>query len=631
MNNQYVIDDIQVALATRQYQTITMWNRLEGRPRTHHFDRALKAEVRDALWMLTKQWQMGEFKGDDAGSPVFAKIHLGTTKLNKYQANGHEVQLLEENVPLETKVEQRPIPFQLGEQKIALDIRLLMGRQWIKMVSEVGDFAQEYIKQYPIDYPDPDEKKNAQICAHSEVWQQFAAVAGRSMDGAALYFYLKIHGLPPRHAYDGIEGIDTEEKKTAIDEIADLFIQWFENLFFQPQQPENNAWQPPYLEYQFACSAPEANAEKVLVVEEYYHGHLDWYNLDVDRKRSSLGDITGVTPPDQRQPLSQSFIPAPIDFEGMPNTRWWSFEDRKTNFGDVQPGTTDLAKLLLMEFGLVYANDWFLIPFTLPTGSISRIKGMAVTNVFGERFWIEAAGGGADDNWQRWSMFTLNVKNGTEQPADTSLLLLPTVPKIQESDPLEAVTLIRDEMANMVWGIETTVPLATGRSKSGHEAAIETRNFYQRLIEKGIADGTITVPSFEYKANIRYQVMNTVPENWIPFIPVHKDGDNREIQLQRAAMPRIFKGGPPPTESERVRPRTAFLQEGLDKIPRKAYYLHEEEVPRAGIRVSQSFQRTRWHDGRVFVWLGVRKQIGRGEGSSGLIFDQIVPVEPSRT
>ena len=30
------------------------------------------AEVRDALWMLTRQWQMGEFEGDDAGSPIEA-------------------------------------------------------------------------------------------------------------------------------------------------------------------------------------------------------------------------------------------------------------------------------------------------------------------------------------------------------------------------------------------------------------------------------------------------------------------------------------------------------------------------------------------------------------------------------
>ena len=35
---------------------------------------------------------------------------------------------------------------------------------------------------------------------------------------------------------------------------------------------------------------------------------------------------------------------------------------RRTNFGDVKPDTTDLAKLLLIEFGLVYANDWFLDP-----------------------------------------------------------------------------------------------------------------------------------------------------------------------------------------------------------------------------------------------------------------------------
>ena len=54
----------------RYSPTITHWNRLEGRPRTEDFDRALRAEVRDALWMLSKQWQMGEFKGDDAGSTI---------------------------------------------------------------------------------------------------------------------------------------------------------------------------------------------------------------------------------------------------------------------------------------------------------------------------------------------------------------------------------------------------------------------------------------------------------------------------------------------------------------------------------------------------------------------------------
>jgi hypothetical protein len=41
--------------------------------------------------------------------------------------------------------------------------------------------------------------------------------------------------------------------------------------------------------------------------------------------------------------------------------------------------------------------------------------------------------------------------------------------------------------------------------------------------------------------------------------------------------------------------------------------------------VSIGFQRTRWRDGRVSVWLAARRETGRGEDSSGLAFDQIVP------
>jgi hypothetical protein len=125
-------------------------------------------------------------------------------------------------------------------------------------------------------------------------------------------------------------------------------------------------------------------------------------------------------------------------------------------------------------------------------------------------------------------------------------------------------------------------------------------------------------------ATIRYQVMSSVPENWIPFVPVHVAGDNREIQLQRAAMPRVLEGDVDPPR--KVRPRTALLRTGLDGEVATAYFLHEEEVPRAGAQVSQSYQRTRWRGGRALVWLGARKQVGRGEGSSGVAFDRIVDV-----
>src|SRR5499427_7211599 len=118
------IGPIKAAIDGRQFPSVTIWNRLEARPRTIAFDRALRAEVRDALWMLTKQWQMGEFRGSDAGSPVFAKLKVDTTRLTKYRPDAQPPQLLEDVTPLEAKVERRPIPLVLGDRPIAFDLRL---------------------------------------------------------------------------------------------------------------------------------------------------------------------------------------------------------------------------------------------------------------------------------------------------------------------------------------------------------------------------------------------------------------------------------------------------------------------------------------------------------------------------
>ncbi len=622
INNQYIVaENIQATLQQRLLPAITVWNRLEARPRTDNFNRALKAEVRDALWMMTKQWQMGEFRGDDAGSPIFAKIHVDTTRLTKYVADSKDVQPFDETVPLEAKVEQRHIPFHSGNQIISLDLRLQMGRHWLKMIRGVGSYKADYISTYPFEDPDPSDKDNALICAHRESWAHFSAVAGRAMDGYKLYEYLVESA--GNKASDGITMPVADQ--TVIDEKGAKFVAWFNALYLQPLNPENNAWMPQHLEYQFACSAPKGDNDKVMVADEYYHGHLDWFNLDIDTRNTDLGTIPDP-PEDIEDKIVESFIPVPLSFEGMPNTRWWTFEDSRTNFGDINPDTTDLNKLLLMEFGLIYANDWFLFPVTMPAGSIANVRGMSVTNTFGERYWIKAAGSGPDDDWQRWSMFTLSKKGVDDQKADNSVLLLPSTGQILEGKPLEEIRMIRDEVANMVWAVEKLVPLAHGRSKPGAEAALELYRQYQKIFDQNVEEGSIMPDDPpEYKANIRYEVMNSVPENWIPFIPVHKDSDNREIQLQRASIPRVLKNQDPGA-FEKVRPRTNLIREGLDKDTPEAYFIHEEEVPRAGAVLTQSFQRSRWYNGKVVNWLGVRKSTGRGEGSSGLDFDRIVPV-----
>ncbi len=623
MNEKIAIDDLQPVLSKKRLlPTILMWNRLECRPRTKDFDRALQAEVRDALWMLTKQWQMGEFKADDAGSPVTAKMHMATTRLTKYRPDSHAVQAFNDDVPLEAQVEQRPIPLFSGEQEIALDIRLLMGRHWLKLLNKegLGHLRREFIREYGIVSPDPDSRNDALVCAHKHAWQKFVAVAGRGMDGAKLYLYLKERAS--HRAYDNITATAIEKATLAVLELP--FKNWFEQLFYQPTDPDNDAWLPERLEYQFACSAPIKETEKILKAEEYYHGHLDWYNFSIDQSRQTLGPVEGQNPHDVQNMITRSFMPNPVRFDGMPHTRWWRFEDGKTNFGDIKPDTTDLIKLMLIEFGLVYANDWFLLPVTLPTGSLCDIKGLVVSNVFGERFWIEPAAKGRDEDPQRWTMYSLNVAGHADVPADLSILVAPVVPKIFEGKPLEEVYLVRDEVANMVWGVETQIALPSGETTPGREAALQMQRHYQRIV-KIENSGAIPPPAIEPVAAIRYQLMNSVPENWIPFVPVHKDNDRREIQLQRASMPRIIEGDTKPVE--KIKPRTALMREGLSATPALPYFIHEEEVPRIGARVCQSFQRTRWYGGKVVTWLGVRKQTGRGEGASGLAYDQIVPTK----
>ena len=600
--------------------TITVWNRIEGRPRAEDYSRALKAEVRDPLWLLSKQYQTGEFQGEDAGSALLAKVHIKTTMLTKYQAGDETSVYQDDSIPLEARVEQQPIAFTVAGQEIALELRLQMGRHWLRLLRKNGLNAlrPDYLSSYGISKPNPELTSDAQVCADLEVWQHFAMAARDGMDGYKLYIHLKT--TPAASDFPSL----TDPEKDTLNDQGERFIAWYEKLYTQPVSPEQNpSWKSRYLEYQFACSAPKEGSEQVFQADEYYHGHLDWYNLDIDDQRTQLPPMDG-TPSEEE--VSDSFIlpfiPSAATFPGMPHSRWWQFEDWKTDLGKMQPDTTDINQLMVLDFGLNYANDWLLLPFTLPTGSIANVEGLMVTNSFGEKTWITAAGEGDDEEWNRWSMFHLNTRGDLEVPQDLSLVLLPAATKVQESLPLEEVYLLRDEVANMVWGVEAQVPLPAGKSKRGKEVAIQYRNKLESLINKVPPTALV-----ENEAKIRYQIVNKVPEHWIPFVPVHIGSQNRAIQLQRAAMPRLFDGDPDPPK--KVEPRTTLLREGLDKdttdLTEKQYFVHEEEVPRSGARLFRSFQRTRWYNGKTIVWVGHRKSTGRGEGHSGLAFDQIIP------
>jgi hypothetical protein len=605
MANRAKIPNLREALARREFPTVTTWNRIEGRPRSVTFDRALAAEVRDALWMLTRQWQVGEFQGEDGGSPVLAQYHLRTTRATRYRPREEAPEEVTGTAPLEAVVERRRVPFQAGADPLALDLRLAMGRRWLRMVP-VGLRAR-FVDRYEIAAPDPGDVADTTLVAHAEVWSMVRAVAGRTMDGYALYQHIVDGGA----AGDGMPDL-TDQERAAIDEAAPRFVAWFDDLISQPAGA--GAWDPARLEHRFALGLPAEQGERVVVAEEYPGGHLDWYSFSHDPDDLGLG----ATDPAVRADVTRTVFPGVARFSGMPHPRWWALEDGRTNFAAVTPDTTDLIRLLFLEFALVYSNDWMLLPCDLPTGTLATIDGLVVTDVFGQRFWITPAGTGPDQAWQRWSMYNLDIAGDAAVAADLSLFLPPGLSTATEGPALEDVVLVRDENANMVWGVERTVLLAIGEGRRGAEAAAETLAHRRRLAPP--------VPAVTPAAPIAYEAMNTVPEHWIPFIPVHMPGDTREIQLQRAAMPRLVAGQTPP---EKVPPRTTLLREGLEETPPRPYFVHEEEVPRAGTRVTLAYNRTRWYGGRVLVWLSARRATGRGEGASGLAFDRLADTPAS--
>ena len=53
--------------------SITSWMRLQPLSRNAEMKNSLQAKIYDPLWLLARQWQMGEFEGEDNGSPVIAR------------------------------------------------------------------------------------------------------------------------------------------------------------------------------------------------------------------------------------------------------------------------------------------------------------------------------------------------------------------------------------------------------------------------------------------------------------------------------------------------------------------------------------------------------------------------------
>jgi hypothetical protein len=188
-----------------------------------------------------------------------------------------------------------------------------------------------------------------------------------------------------------------------------------------------------------------------------------------------------------------------------------------------------------------------------------------------------------------------------------AILVPPSLGPILQSAPVEEVLLLRDEMANLAWGVENIFEGRSGIPVNRRDAWENAHPAPQHATATAAAAVGGSSPAI-------YRFATEVPDYWVPLVPV-RESITAPIRLRRGTIP-----GP---EGSASAAKGRLLAAGVPLA------LFDEEVPRAGARVTRTWQYARWIDGSRHLWIGSRKEPGRGEGSSGLRFDTISNPRPT--
>jgi hypothetical protein len=565
--------------------SITTWTRLEPLPRDASMERSLQAQVRDPAWMLARQWQVGEFLGADAGSPVQATLAGQLQTITTYCPGSDPAATipLDQKLPVEVHVEREDVELKLrGSAQLGFYFESLV-KQSITPALSASAVITAFRQSFAIAATPPDP-----TYAPVDAIRFRSLMAGRVTDGEALYTSAVAVAagqtppipLPPAAGTSGMPGV-----------IA-AFIAYRASLFSEP--PAGDApWQSGELDYDFSLGSPTPAQNLLLDAPSFPGGRLDWYSFSL---ANGAANQVATANPAQVTPVNFNFFPNHVTFRGVHDPRWWAFEDSVTDFGQLDAQNVDLAKLLVMEFALVYGNDWFSVPIPAAIGNLASISTLVVTDTFGVRTLIGPAEQTVVTPGESpWSMFKLSG-NGARS---NFIMLAPTLGLVQDAVALEEVMFLRDDMAAMAWAVEQQLQGDLDSPVNGQEA------YLQRL--------KINPPPPPPQATaggpqIYYTVEQPVPDNWIPMIPVQTTGGS--LYLRRGTMEI------PTTQGLLyVVPRALILDPGIP------FFLADRVLPPTGILVDRYFRRTRSADGTTYVWLARKSGPGRGPAWSGLRFD----------
>jgi hypothetical protein len=580
--------------------SITSWTRLEPQCAGADIGASSSARVFDPLWLMTRQWQVGEFQGEDTGSPVQARVRATNAALTRCylgelsKANTSAPVYDPARGPLEMMVERRRMRAAGVNDSRMLTLSMDAGLHFLRMV-ELNATTQKYRPAFLTTYAmQPPTPSNAVVDDASA--RLIQTMVGRAPDARRLAAAFR-HPGTPQIVFDSALKIAAADVAAA-QQVAEAWLAWYDSLFAEPSSPADNAWTPSRLEYAVSVStrlSAQPQDGLTFSATEFDGGRLDWSSFDVNGRFSidTTGDRSFV-------PLSEATMPTPVTIPGTPAARFWEMEDAKVAYGLVSAGPTDLAHLMMIEYASSYGNDWYVVPLTTPVGTVTRVDSLVVTDTFGVRSLLRAIGDPAlpTPYFSMWQQSSARYAGEPlAAPIVNRFFLPPTIGRSLDSALLEDVLFMRDEMANVAWGIERSI-----------EGAIETPLALAN-VSTAAADGSSAAPP-PAGAPPRYLLSTDVPDNWIPLLPVRLD-DRGTMRLKRGAVLQ-------PDGTNRIHhARSEVLTELGSSL------LYDEEVPREGVHITRRRRMARWIDGSVWVWTAYRNEVGTGEGSAALRFDHL--------
>lgn len=351
--------------------TVTTWHRLEPKVRGTDPAEGIRARIHDPLWLLGRQWQVGELLGEDAASPVAVRVESAQHLLSRWRpASGDPSDYDPSAMPLEVMVEREPPPPPTLRARIDAWSRLAA----LLNAAGLGASPTALLAVHPLPAPRvPEDPADARL----------RLLAGDTAgDGLAAAETLRADagGLP-----------------------ADLIVGFLAWIDAQTPPGAGDSWVVDRLEYQFTVAAGTDDGEIVLSAPEYPGGRLDWYHLDIDADPSH----TLSAPADSEPSIIQHFLPMRVRFPGMPAERFWAFEDSAVDLGAVSASADDLGRLAVVEFATVFGNNWWSVPVPTHFGGLVSVRSLVVRDTFGQNTLVMPAPTTSDRAHAPWRMFQL--------------------------------------------------------------------------------------------------------------------------------------------------------------------------------------------------------------------------------